>query len=219
TEFPDVFAGLDDVPPAVAGNTVVTTALTGDSDNPEHWLYAMDTESGEILWKESLGTGEFVKNNKSGAPIIYNGKIFVGSPITETFYAYDLKSGEKLWEFENKVMKAPPVAQDGIVYFSNTEGMVYALDAETGDVAGKKELNGTLAPSGPIIVNDTLFIGSQDSNVYAVPLSDFTKEQPVQNTDTASESDSQDNSMLYIAGILIIIILLAGFFIYMRKRA
>src|SRR5699024_660067 len=134
TEFPDVFAGLDDVPPAVAGNTVVTTALTGDSDNPEHWLYAMDTESGEILWKESLGTGEFVKNNKSGAPIIYNGKIFVGSPITETFYAYDLKSGEKLWEFENKVMKAPPVAQDGIVYFSNTEGMVYALDAETGDV-------------------------------------------------------------------------------------
>src|SRR5699024_10888564 len=174
-EFPDVYSGLDDVPPAVSDNIVVTTALekAEDGENPEHFMYAMDTDSGELIWKESLGIGEMVANNKSGAPMIYEGNIYVGSPITKTSYDYDLKSGEKLWEFENEVMKAPPVPQDGTVYFSNTKGFVYALDAETGELVAEKELNGTLAPAGPVIVNDTLFVGSQDSNVYAVPLTDF----------------------------------------------
>lgn len=172
-EFPDVVAGLDDVPPAVSDNIVVTTAVEGSYDDPEHFMYAMDTATGEMLWKESFGIGDMVKNNKSGAPIIYEGNIYVGSPITKTFYAYDLETGEKLWEFENEVMKAPPVAQDGIVYFGNVEGYLYALDAESGELLDEMEIGGTLAPAGPIIMNDTIFIGSQDSNVYAIPLSDF----------------------------------------------
>lgn len=173
TEFPDVVAGLDDVPPAVSDNIVVTTAVEGSYEDPEHFMYAMDTATGEMLWKESFGTGDMVKNNKSGAPIIYEGNIYVGSPITKTFYAYDLKTGEKQWEFENEVMKAPPVAQDGIVYFGNTKGFLYALDAETGELLDEMEVGGNLAPAGPIIVNDTIFVGSHDSNVYAIPLSDF----------------------------------------------
>ncbi|MFD1363682.1 outer membrane protein assembly factor BamB family protein [Lentibacillus salinarum] len=222
TEFPNVFAGLDDVPPVVSDNIVVTTALTGDSDNPEHWLYAMDTETGDIIWEESLGEGEFVKNNKSGAPIIYDGTIFVGSPITKTFYAYDLKTGEKQWEYENEIMKAPPVAQDGIVYFSNTKGMVYALDTETGEVVGTKELNGTLAPSGPIIMNDTLIIGSQDSNVYAVPLSDFGMEEKIEQ-DSALESESnvntdEGNGLIQYIVVGVLAIVLIGILIYILRR-
>ncbi|MGY0691306.1 outer membrane protein assembly factor BamB family protein [Virgibacillus sp. FSP13] len=215
TEFPDVFSGLDDVPPAVSGNTVVTTALEGDSDNPEHFMYAMDIETGEIIWKESLGTGEFVKNNKSGAPMIYQGNIYVGSPITKTFYAYDLKTGEQLWKFKNEIMKAPPVAEDGIVYFSNTKGFVYALDAETGEVLRKKELGGKLAPGGPVIINDTLFVGSQDSNVYAVPLTDIIKEEQSDTSEIASDQDS--NTMQY-AIIAIVAIVLIGLILILVKR-
>src|SRR5690625_4101928 len=112
-------------------------------------MYAMDINSGELLWKESLGKGEFVENNKSGAPMIYEGNIYVGSPITKTFYAYDLQTGEQLWKFENEIMKAPPVAQDDIVYFTNTKGYVYALDADDGNVLGKKELNKRDASATP----------------------------------------------------------------------
>lgn len=178
TEFPEVHSGLDDVPPAVTDNFVVTTALEGDRDNPEHIMYTMDTESGDVLWTESLGNGEFVNDNKSGAPMIYKDTIYVGSPITKTFYAYDLKTGEEKWHFENEIIKAPPVAQDNTVYFSNVEGIVYAMDAETGEVVGEKELGGTLAPAGPVIINDTLFIGSQDSKVYAVSLEDILYRDP-----------------------------------------
>ncbi|ASK62148.1 hypothetical protein CFK37_08205 [Virgibacillus phasianinus] len=220
TEFPDVFSGLDDVPPAIANGIIVTTALekADDGENPEHFMYAMDVESGEILWKESLGVGEMVKNNKSGAPMIYEDKVFVGSPITKTFYAYDLKTGEKLWQFENEVMKAPPVAQDGVVYFANTKGYVIALDAETGELTGKKKLNGKLSPSGPIIINDTMFIGSQDSNVYAFPLTDFTQTSSEKNTQNASKDDSGNGTSYIIIGILavILIVLIA---LMLRKRS
>ncbi|GGF31029.1 hypothetical protein GCM10010954_32740 [Halobacillus andaensis] len=214
TEFPSVFAGLDDVPAASADGIIVTTALQGDAEEPEHMIYAMDQETGEVLWEDSLGKGDFVKNNKSGAPIIYNGSIYVGSPITKKMYAYDLKSGEKQWEYEDEVMKAPPVAKDDVVYFANTKGLVQALDAESGEKQGEIELGGTLAPSGPIIMNDTLMIGSQDSRVYAVPTEDILDEEietfaSLVDSETDGPNDESSNQMMYIlAGGLFFIVLL-----------
>src|SRR5690625_2003691 len=229
-EFPDVFSGLYDVPPAVHENTVITTALekADDGESPEHFMYALDTETGEIEWKESLGVGEMVKNNKSGAPMIYDNKVFVGSPITKTFYAYDLETGEKLWEFENEVMKAPPVAKDDIVYFSNVKGSVYALDVDSGELLGEVELEGTLAPAGPIIINDTMFIGSQDTNVYAVPLTDFTEDQDeneasaaesdesAESEESSAQDDESNSTNLLIIGA-VIVLLIAAFFIFNRR--
>lgn len=140
TAFPEVHAGLDDAPPAVSDGIVVTTALEGDKEYPELMMYAMDTDSGDIIWKESLGEGDLVDNNKSGVPMIYKDAVYVGSPITKTFYAYDLMTGEEQWSFENEVMKALPVAQDDIVYFTNTKGMVYAMNTKTSNVVGQIEL-------------------------------------------------------------------------------
>lgn len=218
TEFPKAFSGLDDVPPAIANDIVVTTALekAEDGENPEHFIYAMDSESGEMIWKESLGVGKMVKNNKSGAPMIYEGKVFVGSPITKTFYAYDLKTGEKIWEFENEIMKAAPVAQDGVVYFANTKGYVYALDAKTGDFIDKKKLNGKLSPSGPIIINDTMFIGSQDSNVYSFPLTDF--DMASQNKDVKAANDEGSNVASYVIIGILAIVLIVLLVLMTKKR-
>lgn len=212
TEFPDVFAGLDDVPPAVKDDIVVTTAIEGDSDNPNHMIYSMDIETGDILWEDSLGVGEFVENNKSGAPMIYKDKVYVGSPITKTFYAYDLKSGDKVWEFENEVIKAPPVAQDDIVYFTNAKGSVYALNANNGEVVGQKELGGTLAPAGPVIINDTLFAGSQDENVYAVPLVDIVY-------DYDKTVDQKSYLWIFIGGVLLITVVFVLYKLFKKKSS
>ncbi|MDN6627033.1 MAG: PQQ-binding-like beta-propeller repeat protein, partial [Pisciglobus halotolerans] len=133
----------------------------------------------KLLWKKSLGTGRLVKNNKSGAPMIYKDKVYLGSPMTKTFYAFDLKTGKKVWEFENERIKAPPVAKNGVVYFSNAEGLVYALDTESGKEVGKVALDGVLATSGPTIINDTLFIGSQNTKVYAVSLMEFYRDKKI----------------------------------------
>ncbi|WP_159438153.1 outer membrane protein assembly factor BamB family protein [Salimicrobium flavidum] len=133
-----------------------------------HKAYAMDMESGEFVWENSLGDGEMVKNNKSGAPMIYEDHVYVASPITQEFYSLDAESGEKAWTFEANAAKAPPVAEDGIVYFADTEGFVFAIHTDSGEVEGERWIGDTLAPSGPLLMNDHLIAGSQDGNVYAV---------------------------------------------------
>ncbi len=220
TEFPDVVAGLDDVPPVVYDNRfVITTALefakkesarTGGSTNfladnrvsaaemaqMDHLMYALDIKTGEIAWQKSLGTGTNVENNKSGAPIIYEDQIFVGSPITKKFYSYEAETGEQIWSYDTNVNKGAPVAADGKVYFGDVKGLVYAFDTTSGELVGKKELSGKLAPAGPVLISNHLVVGSQDSNVYIFPVDSLLGSDSAAGDEKAApETDSgQENA-------------------------
>src|SRR5699024_4616790 len=138
-----------------------------------HMIYSLDVETGELLWEDDLCHGPTIQNNRSGAPMIDDGTVFVGSPITEASYAYDLQSGEQLWTYHTGGVKGAPVAQDDTVFFSTMGGWIHALDAETGEKLGERHLGGPLAPSGPAIVDDVLVVGSQDGNVYLTPVSEI----------------------------------------------
>ncbi|WP_333619851.1 outer membrane protein assembly factor BamB family protein [Dietzia sp.] len=174
--------GLDDVPPAVDEDVVVTTGnatrlpgLSGPLE--EHTIVAMDEATGAELWRRPLGSGQAPDNNRSGAPTIADGTVFVGSPTTAAVYAFDLRTGEQLWRNPIGKVLGAPVVSGGDVYFSTTAGDVYRVDKTTGAINGKLELSGKLAPAGPIIVDDSLVVGSQSSHVYITPLSevpDFT---------------------------------------------
>lgn len=177
-EFPEFTHGLDDVPPAVDEGIVVTTAnralLPGIAGaREEHTIIAMDQQSGEVVWRDVIGDGPAPTNNRSGAPTIHDGTVFVGSPTTGAAYAYDLHSGERLWRNPVGAIKGAPVIHAGGAYFSTTAGNVYRLDVRTGAITGVLELEGPLAPAGPIIVDGTLVVPSQSRNVYFVPLEEF----------------------------------------------
>lgn len=177
-EFPEFNRGLDDVPPAVDDGVVVTTgnlALPPGSSgaSEKHTIVAMDVTSGEELWRDEIGTGPAPTNNRSGAPTISEGTVFVGSPTTGAAYAYDLHTGERLWRNPIGVIKGAPVAQRDSVYFSTAAGNVYRLDSASGAITGILELEGALAPAGPIIVDDTLVVPSQSRHVYFTPLDEF----------------------------------------------
>lgn len=183
----------------------------------DHILYAIDGDSGEIVWEQSLGEGAMVPNNKSGAPILYKDKLFVGSPITESFYGIDATSGNELWKYESNINKAPPVADNDIVYFTDTKGLVYGFDTESGSLIGKKLLGGKLAPSGPILVNDYLIVGSQDHNVYITPIEDI-----LQSNDKYKNISEDKNSFSYIALIyilpLLVLVVMIMFLLFLFKR-
>lgn len=177
-EFPEFNRGLDDVPPAVDEGVVVTTGnqalLPGSAGlREEHTIVAMDAATGDVLWRDDIGTGPAPTNNRSGAPTIHDGKVFVGSPTTGAAYAYDLHSGERLWRNPIGAIKGAPVAQGHDVYFSTTAGDVYRLDTASGEITGLLELEGALAPAGPIIVDDTLVVPSQSHNIYFTPLDEI----------------------------------------------
>lgn len=176
--FPEFNRGLDDVPPAVDEGVVVTTGnfagLAGSAGlREEHTIVAMDAATGAELWRDSIGVGPAPTNNRSGAPTIDAGVAYVGSPTTSAAYAYDLHTGERLWRNPIGAIKGAPVVDGNDVYFSTTAGNVYRLDAASGEVTGILELEGALAPAGPIIVDDTLVVPSQSHNVYFTPLSEF----------------------------------------------
>lgn len=170
--FGEFNRGLDDVPPAVAEGVVVTTANTALPPdifgNPmeEHTIVAMDAATGEILWRDRLGAGPAPVNNRSGAPMIHGGKVFVGSPTTGTTYAYDLHTGQRLWNKYTGPVKAAPAASGGTVFVTTTTGDVLAVNADSGELTGRLHLDGALAPAGPVVVDDTyLVIPSQSHEV------------------------------------------------------
>lgn len=213
TELDQVITGLDDVSPAVSNGIIVTTANTaGPADETgeqvdEHRIFGLDSDTGEVLWQDSLGTGPKPSNNRSGAPTIADGRVFVGSPTTNTAYAYDLETGKRLWSFPTGGIKGAPVAKDGTVYFGTKSGWIYAFDIETGKKIGEKHLGGTLAPAGPILVNDVLIAGSQDHNVYLTPISDVL-----------GESDAPTWPVVVIVTLGILVILLAVIVVLQARR-
>lgn len=254
TEFQDVYAGLDDVPPAIFNKLVFTTAIESSGvksslkdeydahgvkgaykqaikiviggfinkpalELPKHMIYAMDTESGNVVWKDSLGTGQMVPNNKSGAPIIYEDKVFVGSPITKTFYSYDARTGKQLWSYKNDVNKAPPVADKGKVYFTNTKGFILAFNTEDGSLAGSKHLGGTLAPAGPIIINDSIIVGSQDSNVYMVPINEvLNSKDSLETVSKKSNGFLKYIVFIYLVPAFLLVLIAISLVLVYRKK-
>lgn len=83
-------------------------------------------------------------------------------------------------------IKGAPVIFGGHVFFGDTNGYLHVLDADTGarvrrasgNVVPKLKLGGSvsssrevaLSPGGPVIINQNLFVGSQDGFVYSVSI-------------------------------------------------
>src|SRR5699024_8145155 len=80
-----------------------------------------------------------------------------------------------------------------------------------------------LAPAGPIIVNDTLVVSSQDTNVYMLPISEVTAgDAGADSSNAAQASDASDAGAPWGwigggIGAVVIILVLAGV-ILMRKQ-
>lgn len=192
-------ATFTDVPPAVSHGRVVITGMKARSNATAaeraryrqakgylQFIYAFDAASGHLLWKHLMGNGVRQNHNTAGTPTIAGGVAYVGSPYTYSLFAYSVAGGRLLWKapVSAKVKGAPAVAQ-GRVYFGDIAGFLHVLDARTGDplrLPQGKDLpplrlggslggiRGALAPGGPVVINQDIFVASQDGNVYRVSI-------------------------------------------------
>ena len=150
--------------------------MYGEAEN-YHFIYAFNNKTGELLWMDLMGTGPDQKvpiphTNTSGAVTIDGELAFVGSPYTKSLMAYHIPTGKKVWEHKTDAgIKGAPAVKNGLVYAGDVKGNLHVLQAETGALLNSIKLGGPLSPGGPVIINETLFIGSQDHNIYAKPLS------------------------------------------------
>lgn len=125
-------------PLIVGGNVYV---LAGDSNAGEVSLYALNGQTGSILW----GPVVIPHGTYWWAAAAYdNGVIFVVPDSTPGFssgamFAYDATTGSELWTASlpgQYLFSSPPTALNGVAYTAGAGGggTVYAVDETNGDV-------------------------------------------------------------------------------------
>lgn len=103
-------------------------------------------------------------------PAIVNGVLYL--PDGPYLYARDLaNSNADIWPpghvDANAKISAPPVVTKNAVYFAAEDGVVYAVDANSGDLLWTWE-TGLTVRGGVAVVEDAVYIASGDGVVYAV---------------------------------------------------
>jgi outer membrane protein assembly factor BamB len=117
----------------------------------DNTLYCLNAVNGSKLWTFPIVSPQ--------APVINNGKIYLGSFENKRFYCIDANSGMELWNYSvyGGIFSTSAIA-DGKVYFDDFGYSIYCLDAETGVLIWQYG-------------NETYIEGAfavYDSNLYAV---------------------------------------------------
>ncbi len=117
---------------------------------------ALDAKTGELLWDtETKAAMTF-----SGS--YYNGKLFKAGEHDNCFYCFDAKSGEIQWTFNAGshlgYWVSGSAAAYGKIYELNKDGHLYAIDAETGNLAWKYEGPGYFFwPGWPVVADGKVY--------------------------------------------------------------
>ncbi len=166
------------------GVTVVNGVVYSESDMGR--LYALNAATGKLLWK-ARGNNAFMGN-----PLVEHGIVVAGTgdtgfsfnqmvrfnrhlPITRglgwaSIYAYNARTGKKLWEVPTRGEDMSSLAySNGVVFEATGGGRVLALSLRTGHQVWSKRLSGFDSMSSLAIAGHTLFAGFSGPNyVYAL---------------------------------------------------
>jgi outer membrane protein assembly factor BamB len=175
-------SGIGDCPPVSDGTRVFcdyvspvfpdTSTVIGNLTVQR--VYALDLSSGAPLWDVALESGSLPIRNEAAIPLLAHGLLYLGSAIAPWMHALDATSGMLVWEMPTRgAVKGGIVELDGTMYFGDLAGYLWALDARTGRVVGDKLMHTPFNVGSPIVVGQTLVIGSDSGSVIAVPLDDI----------------------------------------------
>lgn len=136
--------------------------------------YALDLKTGRLLWDVPLETAVLPPRNEAAIPLLYGGRLYFGSCVVAYMHALDPATGHLIWETHvHGVVKSGAVVVDGVLYFGDLGGYLWALDPNTGKILGDKKMGSGFNVGSPIVVGQTLIIGSRTGTVYALPLTDI----------------------------------------------
>ncbi|WP_436902678.1 outer membrane protein assembly factor BamB family protein [Halovenus halobia] len=182
----------------VADGTVYAANLDGN-------LYAFDAVSGDPLdgWPVALGA------SSQATPTVAGGTVYVGNE-NGTLRAIDGTSGETQWRFDTEgAIRGAPAVHDGVVYATGGDGVVYAIDAETGaetlwefdtgqGVSGDVAIRG-----GPAVTTGetvTVYVANTGGVVYAIENGEQQWEQIVESGQVQS-TPVVANGSVYVGAV------------------
>jgi len=154
------------------GLTVAGDGVYVISGTPQQ-VYILDTETG-MQQRPFVPEGEH-QGVLYWSPVALGSDLaFVGFANSATgsaaLYAFDPATALQRWRVPAEDLILPaPVYAEGVVYFGDSSGRVYAVDAETGIVLPGWPFETDAAIWGsPLPVGDRLYVPSMDHHVYSL---------------------------------------------------
>lgn len=148
-------------------------------------MYAVNIQTHKIQWmhpfSHPLGGSDDV------SPAVYGNSVYADVVVArngqphEIFYAFNAQNGHIEWEFDEGTGPIPegphggprdetvaPLVYNNTVYVgSPLNNVLYALNAQTGQLLWKDHLTGTLMQS-PIAYNGVLYVGDTTGKFWAI---------------------------------------------------
>jgi polyvinyl alcohol dehydrogenase (cytochrome) len=172
-----VATGMGDCTPAYDEGIVVqeATVETDDKARPvANVVLGLNAQTGQVLWKKQLASGPTPPTMKTATPMIADGRVFEGSPVSGDYYSFDLKTGRTLWRTHlGAEIRAGAAVEKGIAYIPYKAGEIAALRVSDGKLLASKHFGGAFGPSSPVIVGGTLYVSNVYGWVLAIRLRDL----------------------------------------------
>jgi outer membrane protein assembly factor BamB len=177
--FDDTASGLSDCPPASDGKRIFCdySAPPQGVDRAHvgalavQRVFGIDAKSGSLLWDVPLAVGTLPQWNEASIPLVYNRGLYVGSSVAAQVASINAKTGKILWRHQvNGAVKGGICGKDGVLYFGDYAGYLWALDARTGRTIGAKSMHTIFNVGSPLIAGETFIIGTNTGQIIALPL-------------------------------------------------
>lgn len=139
-------------------NASFKMALDGDRFYvSDYAVFCLDTNTGEILWKNQTYQA---KNNCN---IVYDDKYIYGGELGGSVFCLDKFSGEVRWAFgKDEWISSVALLDRNRMLVGHIHGKFYILDSQKGELICTREAKGKLY-SEMVFENNRMYIGSADA--------------------------------------------------------
>lgn len=177
-----------------AFDEIRTTPVIGDGQafigSWDGFLYAIDTETGELNW-------EFETENEIRGPAsVSNGSVYVIGG--RRLYSIDIDTGNEEWNKEatNSFARGGVTAHEGVLYVPD-RGRLIALDESDGSEEWIGETEGMVSAS-PAIKNNKTIVGDRDGYITA-----FDKDTGAKQWEYDTRSGVQGAPTIYNGRVIV----------------
>jgi len=128
----------------------------------EHWISAVSRKKGIAAQALFTVNTDWAQRGFNASGKRYN-------PWENVITPDNVDQLEVAWTFTTgNYIESSPAVVNGILYIGSNDGVLYALDATTGNLKCSDVLGAPIDYSSPAVANGIVYIGSTDGNLYAL---------------------------------------------------
>ena len=137
----------------------------------KRWSYHLDPEAPKTMVHRFTTNRQEGPSNIYGMPVIADGKLFIAGG-GDVFWGKNQswmkcvnpKNGREIWSYAlGKHTLTSAAVKDGLVYATDSDGVVHCIDETTGKNVWTHEMNGTFWAS-PMVADGKIYLGTRKGN-------------------------------------------------------